>query len=103
PGTLSWVAHLATGGSWLAFVGPNSGTAPATLRISFHTAGPATRGYRDTVIVDAENAANSPGRVPVEFTVHPCEPVPVVVNAPPRTDSLTTADWAAPPRPPTSP
>src|SRR5690349_12382563 len=98
PGTLSWVAHLATGGSWLAFVGPNSGTAPATLRIAFNPAGLATGVYRDTVIVDAENAANSPGRVPVEFTVHPCMPVPVVVNAPPLTDSLTTADCSAPHR-----
>src|SRR5690349_21143891 len=76
-GTLSCVAHLATGRSWHAFVGPNSGTAPATLRIAFNPAGLATRVYRDTVIVDAQNAANSPGRVPVEFTVHPCVPVPV--------------------------
>ena len=98
PGTLSWVAHLANGESWLAFVGPNSGTAPATLRIAFNPAGLPTGVYRDTVVVDAENAANSPGRVPLEFTVHPCVPTPLVVNAPPLTDSLTTADCTAPHR-----
>jgi hypothetical protein len=99
PGTLSWVAHLQLGESWLAFVGPNSGTAPATLRIAFNPAGLAMGVYRDTVIVDAENAANSPARVPVEFTVQPCQPAPLVVNAPPFTDSLTTAECAAPHRP----
>ncbi|HYL22042.1 MAG TPA: carboxypeptidase regulatory-like domain-containing protein, partial [Gemmatimonadales bacterium] len=98
PGTLSWVAHLQLGQSWLAFVGPNSGTAPAVLRIAFNPAGLPMGVYRDTVIVDAENAANSPGRVPVEFSVQPCQPAPLVVNAPPLTDSLTTSDCAAPHR-----
>ena len=98
PGTLSWVAHLQLGESWLAFVGPNSGTAPAILRVAFNPAGLQTGVYRDTVIVDAQNAANSPGRVPVEFTVHPCQPAPLVVNAPPLTDSLTSADCVAPHR-----
>ncbi|HEV2749283.1 MAG TPA: Ig-like domain-containing protein, partial [Gemmatimonadales bacterium] len=97
PGTLSWVAHLANGESWVAFVGPNSGTAPATLRIAFNPAGLAMGVYRDTVIVDAENAANSPGRVPVEFTVHPCVPSAIVLDAQ-LADSLTTRDCSAPHR-----
>src|SRR3989442_527912 len=85
------------GKAWLAFVGPNSGTAPAKLRLAFNPAGLATGVYRDTVVVTAENAAGSPGRVPVEFMVHPCKPVPIVLNAQ-VTDSLTTADCGAPHR-----
>ena len=70
-GTLSWTARLAIGESWLAFVGPNSGTAPAKLRLAFNPAGLPTGVYRDTVVVSAENAVGSPGRVAVEFVVHP--------------------------------
>src|SRR2546426_7730436 len=81
PGTLSWSARLVMGGSWLAFIGPTSGTAPAKLRLAFNPAGLATGVYRDTVFVSAENAAGSPGRVPVEFVVHPCMPVPIALNA----------------------
>jgi len=98
PGTLSWVAHFVRGDAWLAFVGPNSGTAPATLRIAFNPAGLPMGVYRDTVIVDAENAADSPGRVPVEFTLHPCQPTSVPPNAAALQDSLTTADCSAPHR-----
>src|SRR5881397_4028984 len=97
PGTLSWSARLAMGEPWLAFVGPTGGTAPAKLRLAFNPAGLATGVYRDTVVVTAENAAGSPGRVPVEFMVHPCKPVPIVLNAQ-VTDSLTTADCGAPHR-----
>src|SRR5439155_988919 len=98
PGTLSWVAHFVRGDAWLAFVGPNSGTAPATLRIAFNPAGLPMGVYRDTVIVDAENAADSPGRVPVEFTLHPCQPTSVPPNAAALQDSLTTANCSAPHR-----
>src|SRR6266853_323886 len=97
PGTLSWIARLAIGESWLAFVGPNSGTAPAKLRLAFNPAGLPIGVYRDTVVVSAENASASPGRVPVEFMVHPCRPVPIVLNAQ-LTDSLTTWDCGAPHR-----
>ncbi len=97
PGTLSWIARLAIGESWLAFVGPNSGTAPAKLRLAFNPQGLPTGVYRDTVVVTAENAAGSPGRVPVEFMVHPCTPVSLVLNAQ-LTDSLTTTDCVAPHR-----
>src|SRR6267143_3773699 len=97
PGTLSWSARLAMGGSWLAFVGPASGTAPAKLRLAFNPQGLPTGVYRDTVVVSAQNASGSPGRVPVEFIVHPCMAVPIGFNVP-RTDSLTTWDCAAPHR-----
>src|SRR5207244_8189612 len=97
PGTLSWIARLAIGESWLAFVGPNSGTAPAKLRLAFNPQGLPTGVYRDTVVVTAENAAGSPGRVPVEFMVHPCTPVSLVLNAQ-LTDSLATTDCVAPHR-----
>lgn len=97
PGTLSWIARLTIGESWLAFVGPNSGTAPAKLRLAFNPAGLATGVYRDTVVVSAENASGSPGRVPVEFMVHPCRPVPIVPNAQ-LADSITTWDCGAPHR-----
>src|SRR5437870_9298307 len=99
PGTLSWSARLAMGEPWLAFVGPTGGTAPAKLRLAFNPAGLPTGIYRDTVVVVAENAAGSPGRVPVEFVVHPCLAVPIVLNAPQVTDSITTWDCAAPHRP----
>ena len=99
PGTLSWSARLAMGEPWLAFVGPTGGTAPAKLRLAFNPAGLPTGIYRDTVVVAAENAAGSPGRVPVEFVVHPCLAVPIVLNAPQVTDSITTWDCAAPHRP----
>src|SRR5439155_435423 len=56
PGTLSWTARLAVGDGWLTFMGPNSGTAPAKLRLAFNPAGLATGVYRDTVVVSAENA-----------------------------------------------
>src|SRR5260370_31816544 len=36
PGTLSWSARLAMGGSWLGVVGPTNGTAPAKLRLALH-------------------------------------------------------------------
>src|SRR5437867_1314580 len=98
PGTLSWSARLAMGEPWLAFVGPTGGTAPAKLRLAFNPAGLPTGIYRDTVVVAAENAAGSPGRVPVEFVVHPCLAVPLVLNAQ-VTDSITTWDCAAPHRP----
>src|SRR6266481_3290967 len=97
PGTLSWSARLAMGGSWLGLVGPTNGTAPAKLRLAFNPAGLPTGVYRDTVVVSAENASASPGRVPVEFMVHPCRPVPIVLNAQ-LTDSLTTWDCGAPHR-----
>src|SRR5882762_2125041 len=97
PGTLAWSARLALGGSWLAFVGATNGTAPAKLRLAFNPAGLPTGVYRDTVVVSAENASGSPGRVPVEFIVHPCMAVPIGFNVP-RTDSLTTWDCAAPHR-----
>src|SRR3989454_2529553 len=89
PGTLSWSARLAMGEPWLAFVGPTGGTAPAKLRLAFNPAGLPTGIYRDTVVVAADNAAGSPGRVPVEFVVHPCLAVPLVLNAQ-VTDSITT-------------
>src|SRR3989442_1661793 len=95
PGTLSGSARLARGEPWLAFVGPTGGTAPAQLRLAFDPHGLPTDVYRDTVIVSAENAAGSPGRVPVEFIVHPCMAVPIVLNAQP-TDSITTWDCGAP-------
>src|SRR6266576_2853968 len=98
PGTLSWSARLAMGEPWLAFVGPTGGTAPAKLRLAFNPAGLPTGIYRDTVVVAADNAAGSPGRVPVEFVVHPCLAVPLVLNAQ-VTDSITTWDCAAPHRP----
>src|SRR6266576_651110 len=98
PGTLSWSARLAMGEPWLAFVGPTGGTAPAKLRLAFNPACLPTGIYRDTVVVAAENAAGSPGRVPVEFAVHPCLAAPLVLNAQ-VTDSITTWDCAAPHRP----
>src|SRR6266567_1699054 len=97
PGTLSWSARLAMGEPWLAFVGPTGGTAPAKLRLAFNPAGLPTGIYRDTVVVAADNAAGN-GRVPVEFVVHPCLAVPIVLNAQ-VTDSITTWDCAAPHRP----
>jgi len=97
PGTLSWTARLARGEPWLAFAGPTGGTAPAKLRLAFDPRGLPTDVYRDTVIVSAENAAGSPGRVPIEFVVHPCLAVPLVLNAQ-LTDSITTWDCAAPHR-----
>src|SRR5882762_3693711 len=89
PGTLSWSARLAMGGSWLAFVGPTSGTAPAKLRLAFNPQGLPTGVYRDTVVVSAENANNSPARLPVEFAVHPCRVQTITPDAP-VSDSLTT-------------
>ncbi|HEX9485986.1 MAG TPA: hypothetical protein VF976_02885, partial [Gemmatimonadales bacterium] len=97
PGTMSWSARLAMGGSWLGLVGPTSGTAPARLRLAFNPSGLPTGVYRDTVVVSAENAQGSPGRVPVEFVVHPCMPVPIALSAQ-LTDSLTTRDCTAPHR-----
>src|SRR2546429_97494 len=54
--------------------------------------------YGATAVVGAESAAGGPGRVPVEFVVHPCLAVPLVLNAQ-VTDSITTWDCAAPHRP----
>ncbi|HMH82549.1 MAG TPA: hypothetical protein VK531_06740, partial [Gemmatimonadales bacterium] len=96
-GTLSWVAHLAQGEAWLVFVGPNSGTAPAQLRLAFHPGALPIGVYRDTVVVSADNAVGSPARVPVELVVHPClvkDVTPDVAVS----DSLTTATCAAPHR-----
>ncbi|PYP34940.1 MAG: hypothetical protein DMD46_14705 [Gemmatimonadetes bacterium] len=53
--------------------------------------------YRDTVVVSAENAVGSPGRVAVEFVVHPCIVAPIALDAQ-FTDSLTTRDCTAPHR-----
>jgi len=97
PGTLSWSARLATGDAWLAFVGPTSGTAPAKLRLAFNPQGLPTGVYRDTVVVSAENANNSPARLPVEFAVHPCRVQTITPDAP-VSDSLTTGTCAAPHR-----
>src|SRR2546430_1826083 len=84
---------------WSSDVCSSDLTAPAKLRLAFNPAGLPTGIYRDTVVVAAENAAGSPGRVPVEFVVHPCLAVPIVLNAPQVTDSITTWDCAAPHRP----
>src|SRR5436190_22972317 len=81
PGTLSWSARLAMGEPWLAFVGPTGGTAPAKLRLAFNPAGLPTGIYRDTVGVAADNAAGSPGRVPVEVVVQPWLALPVGLSA----------------------
>ena len=97
PGTLTWSARLAMGEPWLAFVGATSGTAPATLRLAFNPAGLPTGVYRDTVVVSAENAKNSPAWLPVEFAVHPCLVRLVTLDAQ-VSDSLTTATCAAPHR-----
>src|SRR6266699_43262 len=97
PGTLSWSARLAMGEPWLGFVSPTNGTAPATLRLAFNPAGLPTGVYRDTVVVSADNAKNSPARLPVEFVVHPCLLHSVTPGAP-VSDSLTTATCAAPHR-----
>src|SRR2546425_11583519 len=48
PGTLSWSARLAMGGSWLAVVRPTGGTAPAKLRLALNPAGLPTGAARDT-------------------------------------------------------
>src|SRR6266480_5662322 len=97
PGTLSWSARLALGEPWLGFVSPTNGTAPATLRLAFNPAGLPTGVYHDTVVVSADNAKNSPARLPVEFVVHPCLLHSVTPGAP-VSDSLTTATCAAPHR-----
>ena len=96
-GTLSWSARLARGDPWLAIVSATSGTAPAMLRLAFNPLGLPSGVYRDTVVVDAVNAVGSPGRVPVAFTVHPCMPVAIVLDAL-LVDSATTRDCAAPHR-----
>lgn len=97
-GTLSWSARLAQRESWLAIVSATSGTAPAKLRVAFNPAGLPSGVYRDTVVVSAENAMDSPGRVPVEFTVHACMPVAITLDAA-LADSLTNRDCTAPHRP----
>ncbi len=96
-GTLSWSARLARGESWLAIVSASSGIAPAKLRLGFNPLGLPMGVYRDTVVVSAENAEGSPARVPVEFTVHPCMPVSLVLDAQ-VVDSLTNRDCTAPHR-----
>ncbi|HKW40094.1 MAG TPA: Ig-like domain-containing protein [Gemmatimonadales bacterium] len=98
-GTLSWSARLARGDSWLAFTSATTGTAPARLRLAFDPRTLAPGVYRDTVVVDAENAVGSPGRVPVAFTVHPCMPSDITPDAL-LADSLTTRDCSAPHRAP---
>ncbi|HVH68130.1 MAG TPA: Ig-like domain-containing protein, partial [Gemmatimonadales bacterium] len=98
-GTLTWSARLTGSQQWLAFTSATTGTAPpaATLRLAFNPQGLAAGVYRDTVIVDAQNADSGHGMVPVEFTVHPCMPVAVVLDAQ-LADSLTTRDCSAPHR-----
>ncbi|PYP48689.1 MAG: hypothetical protein DMD45_17300, partial [Gemmatimonadetes bacterium] len=96
-GTLSWSAGLKLGGQWLS-VSPSGGVAPAKLRLSFNPAGLPTGVYRDTLLVNGENADSSPARVAIEFVVHPCTLVPITLDVELR-DSLATRDCAAPHKP----
>jgi len=96
-GTLSWSAGLKLGGQWLS-VSPSGGVAPAKLRLSFNPVGLPTGVYRDTLLVNGENADSSPARVLIEFVVHPCRVVPITPDVELR-DSLTTHDCSAPHKP----
>src|SRR5216684_2617502 len=70
---------------------------PSQVRDSAAVGSTAVDGDSLAVIVSAENAAGSPGRVPVEFVVHPCMPVAIVPDVQ-VSDSITTRDCAAPHR-----
>src|SRR5439155_24083868 len=96
-GTLSWSAGLKLGGQWLS-VSPSGGVAPTKLRLSFNPVGLPTGVYRDTLLVNGENADSSPARVLIEFVVHPCRVVPITPDVELR-DSLTTHDCSAPHKP----
>jgi len=96
PGTMSWTARTARAEPWVT-MSRSSGTAPANLGLAYDARGLAPGVYRDTVIVSAENAKDSPARVPVEFMVYPCRATAITPDAQ-LNDSLTTGSCAAPHR-----
>src|SRR5882724_4808889 len=101
PATMSWTARTARAEPWVS-MSRGGGTAPADLGLAYDPRGLAPGVYRDTVIVSAENAKDSPARVPVEFMVYPCRATAITPASTPDAqlnDSLTTGSCAAPHRP----
>ncbi|PYP18084.1 MAG: hypothetical protein DMD52_02555, partial [Gemmatimonadetes bacterium] len=94
-GVLSWTAH-ADGVNWVA-VSPTSGTAPGSVTIVLDPAALGMGVYRDTVMLSADGAANSPTALPIEFAVRPCATAAVVPDIE-ISDSLRTSDCGAPHR-----
>jgi hypothetical protein len=67
-GSLAWTATKVLGAAWLTLA-PTSGTAPTTITSSIILSGLAAGAYRDTILIAAAGAANSPQKVPVSLTV----------------------------------
>jgi Viral BACON domain len=62
-GPLTWAARVAHGASWIA-LGATSGTAPGVIPFQVSSAGLTPFGtFRDTIVVEAPGAKNSPGKV----------------------------------------
>ena len=58
----------ASGGSWLT-VTPNTGSTPATVKVSANASGMAAGTYKGTITITSGGAANSPQTVPVQLVV----------------------------------
>jgi len=95
-GVLAWTAQPADGSGWVG-LSPVSGMAPGTVSITLDPARLGLAVYRDTVVVAAAEAANSPLRLPVEFHVNPCAVTAVTLDLQ-LGDSLRSSDCGAPHR-----
>ena len=67
-GTMNWTA--AVNQPWMS-VNPTSGSAPASLTVSFTTAGLTAGTYNGTITITAPGAVNSPASIPVTLLVTP--------------------------------
>src|SRR2546430_17427618 len=92
----SWTARTARAEPWVG-LSRGGGIAPAKLGLAYDPTGLAAGEYRDTVIVSAENAKDSPARIAVAFVVHPCRATAITPDAQ-VSGALTTANCAAPHR-----
>ena len=72
-GTLNWNGSVT--GPWLS-INPASGTAPSDVDVNVNTNGLTAGVYKDTIVVSAAGATNTPQRAIVELTIN--EPPPTI-------------------------
>src|SRR5262245_57832881 len=94
-GVLGWTAAISRASPWLQ-LGTLSGNAPGTLAMSADPTGLDVGVYHDTIVVAAMSGGGE-ARIPVQFTVHPCDIQSLVIDSE-LFGSLGSADCAAPHR-----